>query len=82
MLWAMIRVAPAACAASTRLRVPSLRRRSLAANSLAILRGLMRAGIEVSWWITASGRAALTAARTAAASKASARTGSAPAARS
>src|SRR5881275_3205046 len=57
MLWATMRSAPAAWAAATRWRVPSLRRRSLSAKSRSILRGSMRRGSEVSWWITACGRA-------------------------
>ena len=72
MLCAITREAPAACAASTRMRVPSLRRRSFSSKSRSIRRGSMRCGSEVSWWMTASGRAAATTARTAPASSASA----------
>src|SRR5207237_456122 len=78
MLWARMREAPAAWAACTRWRVPSLRRRSLSSKSRAIWRGLMRRGSAVSSWMTASGRAWATAPRTASASSASAIAGSAP----
>ena len=62
--------------------MPSLRRRSFIAKSRSILRGSMRGGIAVSWWMTTSGRDSRTAAVTAGASRASASTGSAPSARS
>ena len=41
--------------------MPSLRRRSLSSKSRSIVRGSIRGGSAVSWWMTASGRAAATA---------------------
>src|SRR6478752_274050 len=58
MLWATIRRAPAATAASTRFRVPSVRRRLVGANSSAMRRGLNAGGIAVSSCTTTSGVAA------------------------
>ena len=78
MLWATKRCAPASRAAARRWRVPSLRSLLVRAKSRSNVRGLMRAGIAVSWWITASGRASTTAARTAASSSASATAARAP----
>ena len=78
MLWAMSRVAPAARAASHRLRVPWLRRRLFSSNCSAKRFGSIAFGMLVSWWITASGRASASALVSAAASKASTTTGSAP----
>ena len=79
-LWATNRLAPAARAASSRWSVPSVRRRLLAANPWSNLRRLVTPARSVSWCTTASGRAAVTAASTASRSRASATTGSAPAA--
>ncbi len=63
---------PAPRAAPTRIREPSLRRRSLRSKSRSILRGSIRFGSAVSWLTTASGRAWATASATALASSASA----------
>jgi hypothetical protein len=49
MLWAMNRFAPAAHAAASKIRVPSVRSRLVGSNSRAIWRGGRCAGIAVSW---------------------------------
>src|SRR5919197_1953496 len=72
MLWATIISTPAAFAASTRLRVPSMRRRVFAARSSALR--------SVSSCMIASGASAATASAKAAASYASTTPGRAPAA--
>ena len=81
MLCATTRRAPVASAASTRTRVPSVRTRLFASNTLGSAQSI-RGGSEVSWWITASGEASAMAARTPSASNTSQTTGSAPTASS
>ena len=56
-LCAMTRRTLAARAPSIRINVPSVRRRFVTANSSTTLRGLIRLGILVSWWMSTSGRA-------------------------
>ena len=73
---------PAATAAATRLRVPSVRMRSLPAACSSILRGSRFGGRSVSSCRTTSGCAASIAARTPSASNTSQTTGVAPASRS
>src|ERR1700737_3970242 len=77
----MIRLAPAARAAAIRLRGPSRRSRLVLASCCSYLRGSIPGGMSVNSWITASGLAAITAARSESASSASQSTASAPCAR-
>jgi hypothetical protein len=77
-----MRLAPAALAASSRWSVPSMRRRLVAANPASNFLRLVAPARSVSSCTTTSGRAAATAPSTSVRSRASATTGSAPAARS
>ena len=79
-LWATKRRAPAARAAASRWSVPSVRRRLVVAKPSSKRRKLVTRARSVSWCTTTSGRAVTTAASTASRSRASATTGSAPAA--